>query len=55
MFIGNFEFGKIIQTITMWILFIEDKMAVLTENYFRNRRNSYEEVFEVNDFTKGKI
>ena len=39
----------------MRIQFIEDKMAALTENYFWNRRNSYEEVFEVNDFRVGKI
>ena len=39
----------------MRIKFIEDKVAVLTENYFWNRRNSYEEVFEVNDFRIGKI
>ena len=39
----------------MWIKFIKDKVTVLTENYFLNRRNSYEEVFEVNDFRIGKI
>ena len=36
--IGNFQFGKIIQTITMWIQFIEDKMAALeslTYIYFK--------------------
>ena len=37
----------------MRIQFIEDKMAASTENYFW--RNSYEEVFEVNDFRIGKI
>ena len=31
----------------MRIKFIEDKVAVLTENYFWNRRNIYEEVFEI--------
>ena len=39
----------------MRIKFIEDKVAVFTENYFRNKRNSYEEVFKVNDFRIGKI
>ena len=27
----------------------------LTKNYFLNRRNSYQELFEVNDFRIGKI
>ena len=39
----------------MRIKFIEDKMAALKEIYFRNRRNSFEEVFKVNDFKIGKI
>ena len=39
----------------MRIKFIEDKVAVLKENYFWDRSNSYEEVFEVNDFRIGKI
>ena len=42
----------------MRIQFIEEKMAALkslTENYFRNRTNSYEEVFEVKDFRIDKI
>ena len=37
----------------MRIQFIDDEMAALkslTENYFSNRRNSYEEVFEVKNF-----
>ena len=32
--ICNFQFEKIIQTITRRIQFIEDKKAALTENYF---------------------
>ena len=39
----------------MRIEFIEDKVAVLIENYFWNRRNSYEEAVEVNDFRIGKM
>ena len=39
----------------MRIQFNEDKMAALTEIYFWNRKNSYEEVFEVKDFRIGTI
>ena len=44
-----------LETIMIRIKFIEDKVAVLTENYFWNRRNIYEEVFEINDFRIGNI